>query len=347
MSVAGPENSFDGASPGAAGPSRETEPDSVIATQKIPPSRRKRVIRLVLCFVIPYLAVVFMLTVFQRRLIYFPFREAVIRAYDTRLPGGRVHDIAVFGQDGLELKGWHVLPEGHTCPPEECDAQLQRGRPVVLYFSGNAANRSYRVSEVEVLCRLGADVFIVDYRGYGDNQGSPSEEMLAADAEALWKYATRDRKIEPKRIVLYGESLGGGVATRLAEHACRNGTPPGGLILRSTFSSLADAGACHYPWLPVRMCLVDRYDSATRIGSVTCPILQVHGDRDHIVPIEIGRRLFDRAPPQSESGIAKRFAELPNAGHNDVLLTAERALSGAVREFFEAIQAESVANAAL
>jgi len=204
-----------------------------------------------------------------------------------------------------------------------------------LYFSGNAGNRAWRIPEFEVFTQLGCDVFVFDYRGYGENPGSPSEEHLAADATAAWRYATQTRRIEPHRLILFGESLGGGVAVRLAAEQCAAGTPPGGLVLRATFSSLPDAAAYHYPWLPVRWLLVDRYPSAARMPQVTCPILHIHGLRDTIIPIQLGKKLFAAAPPQSASGIPKRFVELPAADHNDILAVAVPEFRDAVAEFLK------------
>ena len=206
----------------------------------------------------------------------------------------------------------------------------------MLYFGGNAANRSYRTLEVEVLANAGADVLIFDYRGYGDNLGTPSEEGLSRDAWAVWRFATEAKKIEPRRIVLFGESLGGGVAIRLASELSQKKTPPAGLILRSTFSSLPDAGAYHFPWLPVRWLLIDRFPSEQRIRDVTCPLLQFHGRRDTILPLRLGRKLFDAAPQKSASGVAKKFVELANADHNDVMETSGAEIAKAVREFLPA-----------
>lgn len=309
-----------------------------------PPNSRQRarwksfLRRIVLSLLIPYGTFVVMLALLQRSIIYLPTREAHIEPGDAGLPEGQVHDIRVETSDGLELHGWHVLPDGRIAADRAgCDHELAAGRPLVLFFSGNAANRRYRTPEFQVLTSLGCDVFLFDYRGYGDNTGSPNEENLGSDARAVWDYATRERNVAPQRIILYGESLGGGVAVRLAAEMCDAGTPPGGIILRSTFSSLVDAGRYHYPWLPVRTFLVDRYPSVDRIPSVTCPILQVHGARDRIMPIKLGRRLFDAAPDQSSGGIPKRFVELPTAGHNDVILVAEEDLRQAVREFLESL----------
>jgi hypothetical protein len=217
---------------------------------------------------------------------------------------------------------------------------LAAGRHLVLYFSGNAGNRRYRPSEFGVFTCLGADVFIFDYRGYGDNSGSPSEELLAADARAIWNYATQDRAVRSDRVVLYGESLGGGVAVRLAADLSQADAVPAGLIIRSTFSSLVEAGEYHYPFLPVRRALVDRFDSVGRIPQVTCPILQLHGVRDAIMPIELGRRLFAAAPERSSTGIAKQFVELQNAGHNDVTHVAETEMRTAIQEFLGKLNRE-------
>jgi len=281
---------------------------------------------------------VLMLALLQRRLIYFPEREARIDPQDAGLSVGRVHTITLTTDDDIRLHGWHVLPNGQAAADRDaCDRQLDLGRPVVLYFSGNAANRQYRPQEFEVFTRLGCDVFIFDYRGYGENAGSPSEEALAADAQATWKYATEQRNVAPGRIILYGESLGGGVAVRLAAEVSEAGTPPGALILRSTFTSLVDMGSYHYPWLPVRLVMVDRFPSVERIPAVKCPILQIHGAQDTIIPIKFGRKLFETAPDASATGIPKRFVELSEADHNNVIRRAEPEMAQAVGEFLESV----------
>ncbi len=254
------------------------------------------------------------------------------------LPAGPVHTVTLLTADGLELRGWHLLPDGQTADSAEaCDRALAAG-PLVLFFSGNGGNRSYRTQECRALTGCGAHVFLFDYRGYGDNPGSPSEEHLAADARAVWDYATRQRHVAADRIVLYGESLGGGVAVRLAAELCQAGTPPAALILRSTFSSLVDVAAYHYPWLPVRLALVDRFPSVARMPQVTCPLLQIHGGSDMIVPLKFGQRLFAAAPEMSASGVAKRWVEFPQADHNDVLWVAGEEFSSALSDFFAALR---------
>lgn len=317
--------------------------EPITGAPKSPWPRNAR--RLLLFGVSTYLAIIVMLAAFQRTLIYLPARESRIDPQDAGLSPGRVHTITLKSDDGVELRGWHLLPDGQSATDrKQCDEQLALGRPVVLYFSGNAGNRAWRIPEFEVFTQLDCDVFVFDYRGYGENRGSPSEERLAADATSAWRYATQARRIDPRRLVLVGESLGGGVAVRLAAEQSAAGTPPGGLVLRATFSSLADAAAYHYRWLPVRWLLVDRYPAVERMPQVTCPILHLHGLRDSIIPIELGRKLFDAAPPQSASGIPKRFVELPASDHNDILAVAETEFQAAVAEFLKQLSDAETGN---
>lgn len=285
-----------------------------------------------------YVGLTLVFALFQRSLIYLPAREGRIEPRHAGLSAGQVHTITLQTADGLELRGWHLLPQEQTADSaEDCERQLATGR-LVLFFSGNGGNRSFRTEECRALTDCGVHVFLFDYRGYGDNPGSPSEERLAADAHAIWDYATQQRHVAAGRIVLYGESLGGGVAVRLAAELCQAGTPPAALILRSTFSSLVDVAAYHYPWLPVRLALVDRFPSTDRIPRVTCPLLQFHGGSDTIVPLEFGQRLLAAAPAASTSGMPKRWVEFPQADHNDVLWVAGEEFSLALNDFLTALR---------
>jgi fermentation-respiration switch protein FrsA (DUF1100 family) len=154
--------------------------------------------------------------------------------------------------------------------------------------------------------RMGLSVLLFDYRGYGGNPGRPTEEGLAADARAAQAWLAAQPDVDPQRIVYFGESLGAAVAIGLAMQR-----PPAAMVLRSPFTSLADVAAVHYPWLPARRLLLDRYPSIERITSVSAPLLVIAGDRDDIVPESVTRRLYHAA------GEPKRYVVVPGAGHND------------------------------
>ncbi len=191
-----------------------------------------------------------------------------------------------------------------------------------------------------MFCSFGAEVLVFDYRGYGENAGDPSEPGLVADARAMWDYATRSTGVPRERIILYGESLGGGVAVRLAADLSESGTAPGGLILCNTFTSLVDVASSRFPWLPVRLALRDRYESERHIPDITCPTLVLHGDADRSIPPAFGRRLFDAASARSASGIRKRFVTLAGAGHGDMIDTAFPAYRGAISSFLDHVVAQ-------
>jgi hypothetical protein len=301
--------------------------------------------RLILYAGIPYVVVLVMLAFAQRSLIYVPTRVGEVRPLSAGLSEQQAHPISVRASDGMVLHGWHVtgMCRQHA-DRSACDLRLAEGKPVFLFFSGNGGHRGLRGGILQFLASFDADVFVFDYRGYGENPGSPSERALEADARAAWKYVTVARNIAPERIVLYGESLGGGVATNLAAELCAAGTPPGGLVLCATFSSLVDTAAYHYTWIPVRLLLVDRFPSLDRIPNVTCPLLQVHGTQDRIVPIGLGKRLFDAAPAKSAAGILKCFVEFPEADHNDILDVAQPLYRRALKEFLQRIEPLSAAG---
>jgi fermentation-respiration switch protein FrsA (DUF1100 family) len=161
-----------------------------------------------------------------------------------------------------------------------------------------------RAALAVALNRMGLSVLLFDYRGYGGNPGRPSEQGMAADARAAEAWLAAQPGVD--RIVYFGESLGAAVAIGLAQQR-----PPAALVLRSPFTSLADVAAVHYPWLPARRLLLDRYPSIEGIASVHVPVLVIAGDRDDIVPESLSRRLYDAA------GEPKRYVVVPGAGHND------------------------------
>lgn len=281
-----------------------------------------------------YVLLLILLMIVQRWLIYQPTRVTSLSVDQANAPFGVIHEISTKTEDGLDLKGWHFLAGQVACNDRAgCDGELAKGRPVVILFHGNGGNRSHRVETCRLLASLNLHVFAFDYRGYAENPGSPSQTGLLNDARAFWKYAVRDRKIDPSRIILMGESLGGGVATLLASELCQQKTPPAGLVLRSTFSSMVDAASFHYPWVPVSWLLWDQYPSQSVISDVACPLLVIHGTKDQIVPYKLGKKLFDAASPASSTGIPKQMISIEQGSHNGLIYEARGKLTQAYSQF--------------
>ena len=282
-----------------------------------------------------------MLAWFQRSLIYHPTKSQSLKAADTQLPQATV-DVTVQTHDGLTLNGWIALSgQKKSLMPVDTKKLLSQGRPLVIVFCGNGGNRAHRTHLLHTFGVLGADAMIFDYRGYGDNPGKPSEANFIRDGRAIWDHATQNLDVPPRQIVLYGESLGAGSAVQLAGNLCREGIEPGGLIVQSSFNSLVDAGRHHFPVLPVNLILIDRFESDRHIAGVTCPILQLHGARDQIVPLRLGQKLFEAAPAKSSSGLAKRQVLLPNADHNDVYSVDRPLVVAAVKSFLKDVSTPS------
>ncbi len=262
-----------------------------------------------------------MITRLQRKFMYRPLRGKA--ELDERLIlSGTVQDVRVLTDDGLQLHGWHAIAHAGRSQ-----------RPLCVFFPGNSGHRGCRVRDLELFNRVGCDGLLVDYRGYAENPGKPAEPHIAADAQAIWRFAIEGLKLPSERIIIVGNSLGGGVATRLAMELCEAETPPAGLVLRGTFSSMLDAVGSIYPWLPARRLLVDRYPSIERVPHITCPLLVIHGTLDRVLPMDHGRRLFEAAPAASASGVEKQFVELSHAGHNNMAHVAADEMSKAFDDF--------------
>jgi fermentation-respiration switch protein FrsA (DUF1100 family) len=245
---------------------------------------------------------------FQRKLIYLPDAGPVGPA-DVAVPGAR--DVVLQTADGLELAAWY-LPASDP------------GAATVLVANGNGGHRGMRAPLARALGDVGLAVLLFDYRGYGGNPGSPTEAGLALDVRAAHEFLVEKADVRPDRLLYFGESLGAAVVTELAtEH------PPAGLVLRSPFVDLASVAGVHYPFLPARALLRDRYPVAEQIARIDVPTTVVYGSADSIVPPGQSRAVADAAAR------LHRLVEVPGADHNDAALLDGHALIEAVLELVE------------
>lgn len=195
----------------------------------------------------------------------------------ARLSGVPLEDVWFESGDGVRLFGWY--------------AEARADRPVVLWCHGNAGNIAHRVENLALLYQLGVSVFIFDYRGYGRSQSvRPSEAGLYQDALGAYDYLTRIRRIRPDRIIIFGRSLGSAVAVELASQR-----PAAGLILESPFPSIEAVAKFHYGGLPVHWLLGAEFRLIDRLPQLSLPLLVFHGDQDDVIPMELGRQVFEAA----------------------------------------------------
>ena len=249
--------------------------------------------------------VIVMLWALQRQLIYFPDPTPVPPAADV-IDGAR--EVTLHTTDGLELGAWFVPATGPV------DTGM-----AVLVAPGNGGNRAGRAGFAEELSRRGLAVLLMDYRGYGGNPGSPSQDGLAADADAAVA-ALEELGYPPQRTVYFGESLGSGVVAALQARQ-----PPAGVVLRSPFTELADVGAHHYPWLPVRVVLRDRFPVVEHLATSDVPVTVIYGDRDSVVPTVLSARVADHAPSLAERVV------IAGADHNDPVMFGPRVADAVAR----------------
>jgi len=237
-----------------------------------------------------YVALVALAFFFQSRLVYFPQVGREIAA-TPRAYGLAFEAVTLATDDGENLAAWWVPAE--------------RAAGTVLIFHGNAGNISHRLDYLAMFHRLGYASLIVEYRGYGESTGSPSEQGTYRDAEAAWRWLASEQGVVPGDIVIFGESLGGAVASRLAARL-----KPRALVLASTFTSVPDLGAQVYPFLPVRLISRFSYDTLEAVKAVKAPILIAHSRDDDIIPFTHGKVLYEAAREP------KQFLEM-RGGHND------------------------------
>jgi fermentation-respiration switch protein FrsA (DUF1100 family) len=264
--------------------------------------------------------------IFENSLIYFPSKYPEGDWSVENLKGRegqlfpKIENVWLETPDGVKIHGWYCTPQRTTNgQPSSLPARM-----TLLWFHGNAGNITGRYDVIRNLMELSVAVLIIDYRGYGRSEGSPSEQGLYTDARTAWDYLTGTRNINARNIVIFGDSLGGAIAIDLASKVA-----PGGLIVQSSFTSISDMAAHLMPLFP-RFILQTRMDSINKIGRVRAPKLFIHSPSDEMVPYNLGRRLFDAAPEP------KQFYEVKGASHNTTDLVGGRAYYETIGNFISA-----------
>ena len=264
--------------------------------------------RSIVIALLAYAMLVALAWLLQERLIFYPQtgRDIVSTPAERGVP---YEDVVLATSDGKQLNAWWV------------PADAPRG--AVLLFHGNAGNISHRIEYARMFKQLGYSTLLLDYRGYGRSTGRPTEAGTYIDADTAWRWLTITQHVPDRHIVLFGESLGGGVASWLAaRHQVR------ALVLASTFTSAVDLGAELYPFLPVRLVSRIRYDTIGRLRDVRAPVLVIHSPQDDIIPFRHGRRLFDAAlEPKEMLEIA--------GGHNNGFVFVREAWVAKLAAFLE------------
>jgi len=252
-----------------------------------------------------YLALVAVMYLAQRSLMYFP---ETVRTAPAQAGLPEAEEIVLDTADGERLIAWHIAPRGNQA--------------IVLYFHGNGGALRYRVDRYRALTQDGTGLVALSYRGYGGSSGRPSEDGLIEDARAAYAFAAA--RYPAARFVLWGESLGGALAIAVAVEK-----PVTRLVLEAPFLSAAAIAGSAYPFMPVRWLMKDQFRSDLRIRNVTAPVLIVHGERDDVVPIESGERLYALVTAP------KRFLRIAGAGHEDLGMRTVEAAKAFLAERFE------------
>ena len=248
--------------------------------------------RWALFLVVYYLVVCLLMWLIENRLVFFP---TPAEQFWEKAPDVAIQDVTLTSPNGTKIHAWYL--------PRKPDD------PVIVLCSGNGANLSGRGQTLlRMRDRLGMSAMVFDYPGYGKSEGKPNEKNCYDAGEAVIRWLRDDQKIAPERIVLYGESLGGGVATELATRY-----PFRGLVLVKTFTSLPATAKKHYPWLPVYWLMSNRFDTLSKLPSVRCPVFVAGATADRVVPFDQSVTNFRAANEP------KHFFRNEGSDHNDPL----------------------------
>ena len=253
----------------------------------------------------------------QSNLVFMPSKDVL---ETPKSMGLKFEDIQLTTKDNVNLSAWFI-------PAKDNDSV---GKGVILFCHGNGGNISNRISYLPIFKDLGLATFLFDYRGYGKSEGQPSEEGTYTDVEAAWQYLTQERKIPPQKIIVYGESLGGAIASYLVQTTTQQNpkNSAAGLILASTFTSISDRAAELYPFLPIHLLSRFNYNSRDRLPNIKIPVLIMHSTDDEIIPFHHGDRNFQVA------NAPKTLVKL-RGDHNGGFLDSSEIYRNGINEFIQ------------
>ena len=219
-----------------------------------------------------YIFILFFTYFYQRNLLYHPSENN----YQGDSINFNYQEVFIDVEENIKLKSWFIKKD-------------LKNFKTIIFFHGNAGDLTNRIHKLNELNKLDVNILIISWRGFSGNLGKPTEKNLYQDAKKSVKWLNKNG-IEKKNIILYGESLGTGVATELGQD-----NSFAGIILESPFTSIANAAKIYYPYLPIDLLIKDRYDSIKKIKSIKIPILVMHGKKDNVVPFKMGVELFEKA----------------------------------------------------
>ncbi len=273
----------------------------------------KTVVSVAGVFLVISILLLIMISILENQMIYYPAKYPD-GFWEPERFGMTVEDCWFTTEDGVRLHGWYA---GGVA--SDLDITL-------LWYHGNAGNITHRLENMRDLLNLGVNVFIIDYRGYGRSDGAPDEEGIYKDGIAAYDYLIDEKEHTKDNIVLFGRSLGAAVAVEVATQRDVRG-----MILESAFTDAKAMAKIIMPFLPVGAVISSKFDSIGNIQNINVPVLFTHGDRDTIVPIDLGKKLFEAANEPKE------FYTIRGADHNDTYIVGGEEYYNKIKQFLESL----------
>jgi pimeloyl-ACP methyl ester carboxylesterase len=262
--------------------------------------------KLIIVVIGAYAAISLYIYYIQAGLIYYPDMPGRNLVATPESIGLNFQNVEIITDDNVSLHGWFIANNN--------------AKKTVLFFHGNAGNISHRLESIEIFHRLELNVFIIDYRGYGQSEGKTTEQGTYRDAEAAWNYLNT-QGINEQQIIIFGRSLGASIASWLASKRT-----PAALIIESGFTSIPSMGQRFYPFLPIRWLTHFKYDTKKYVKNISCPVMIAHSRDDEIIPYVEGREIFQAAPEP------KHFLEM-RGGHNNGFIVSGSTYIEGLRSF--------------